>query len=792
MRAWRKLKIGTGAAVLAALLTSPGMAQTAPAEPASDDGTQPDEIIVTARKREESLMAVPVIVSAISGDQLNARGITNLDGISRAVPQLLIGASANSTQGGTVAIRGVSGPDILSLADQAVAFNIDGVQIARSTVRRMSETDLAQVEVLRGPQALFYGKNSPGGIITMRSRDPGHSFEMGGSVGYEFYAREVRGEAFVSGPLTDTLGVRLAGIVSTMDGWMKDATPATNPFRRLDGRNPESTDFALRGTVKWDPLAAFTATLKLNYSSTDASGIAGTTAYIACNPAGRRAQAGLPCSASGRNTVTKTGPLPVTPFANPRADGEPFSEQNQFLGSLNLGVDLTDQLRLSSISGYYRVDLDHCGNVLGDPTIGVSVCQQLKVKEFSQEIRLASDFGGLFDFVIGGFYGTGDITSFSASYLINSGAPTAPAGFASYLISQKGRARSAYGQLAFKPLEQIEINVGGRYSKETKRLPELFFAPSPANILNSPRTVRTTRRNFDDFSPELTVSWRPSPDLTVFGSYKEGFLSGGFNVPTAAIICSSPASCPENSYDQQTIRGFEGGVKAQSQDGRLRGTLSAYTYKTDGMQLSTFIGVVNITQNAGTARVRGIEGDISYRTPLEGLDLRAAAAYNHANYLSYPTAPCWPGQTIAQGCRLNAAGVTTQILDGKALPRAPRWNMSGGFTYELPLSTDLTAVLASDVRWSSRFFTDLSNDPRGVQPGYTLFDASMTLKPAAGPWEIALIGRNLTNTYYYTLSIADPFAGSGTGTNTGIVSDRIASLSRGREVLFRLTYRFGG
>ncbi|AEG50916.1 TonB-dependent receptor [Sphingobium chlorophenolicum L-1] len=791
MRQARKVKWMVGIAMFGTALSTSALAREAEqvGGPQAAADQSAGEIVVTARKREETLMSVPVVVSAISGAQLVERGIANLDGIARAVPQLLIAASGNSTQGGTVAIRGVSGPDILSLADQAVAFNIDGIQVARSTVRRMSETDLAQVEVLRGPQALFYGKNSPGGIITLRSRDPGDHVEMGGSVGYEINAREIRGEAYVSGPVSDTIGVRLAGIVSTMDGWMKDATPASNPFKSENSRNPQSTDYALRGTVKWEPSPDFDATVKLNYGRLDSAGIAGTTSYIACNPAGRRALAGLPCSAGDRNTVTQTGNITVTPYAHPRSDREPFADQKQFLGSLNLAGNLSDTLRLSSITGYYSSRLDHCGNVLGDPNVGITACQMLKVKEFSQEVRLSSDFDGMLNFVLGGFYGTGDISSFSASYLLNSAMPNAATGFASYFIRQKGWSRSAYGQLVFKPIEQIEIDIGGRYSEESKRLPDVFYSTSPANILNAPLIVKTLKRKFDDFSPEVTASWRPDRNKTLFASYKEGFLSGGFNVPTAAIVCASAARCPENSYEQQTIRGVETGIKIQSPDGRFRGTLSAYSYKTQGMQLSTFIGVVNITQNAGTARLKGLEGELNYRTPIDGLDVRATAAYNKADYVSYGTAPCWPGQTIVQRCTVNGSGVTTQDLSGQRLPRAPRWNLSGGFSYDVPLSSVMTAVLASDVRWSSDFFTDLSNDTRGRQPSYTLLDASLTLKPTAA-WDFAFIGRNLTNTYYYTLSIADPFSGSGTGTSAGVLGDRLASVSRGRELMFRLSYRF--
>jgi len=172
------------------------------------------DIIVTARKRDETSLAVPVVVSAVGSAELNRRAINNLDGIARIVPQLLIGPQGGSVQGGNIAIRGISGPDSNPFGDQAVSFNVDGVQVAKASVRRMSDIDIAQVEVLKGPQALFFGKNSPAGIVSIRTADPTAAFEAKIMGGYEFHAREKRLEGYVSGPLSDTLGVRLAGFCS--------------------------------------------------------------------------------------------------------------------------------------------------------------------------------------------------------------------------------------------------------------------------------------------------------------------------------------------------------------------------------------------------------------------------------------------------------------------------------------------------------------------------------------------------------------------------------------------------
>ena len=193
-----------------------------------------DDIIVTARRRDETSIAVPVVLTAETGAELTRRGINSLDSVAQLVPGLTLLDSGGSRQGGTISMRGVAGPDTNPLGDQAVSFNVDGVQVAKSSVRRLAVMDLQQVEVLKGPQALFFGKNSPGGIISMRTADPTSHFEAKASLGYEVNAHEWRGDGFISGPLTDTLGARLAFYGADMRGWVKNIVPADSILPPID------------------------------------------------------------------------------------------------------------------------------------------------------------------------------------------------------------------------------------------------------------------------------------------------------------------------------------------------------------------------------------------------------------------------------------------------------------------------------------------------------------------------------------------------------------------------------
>lgn len=175
-----------------------------------ESGADIGEIIVTARKRNETLVKVPVAITAVTSTELSRSAINGVDGLARKIPGLVVGEGGGTVQGGSISLRGISAADSNPLGDQAVSFNIDGVQVARSSVRRMGDFDIASVEVLKGPQALFFGKNSPGGIISTTTADPTDRLEVGGKIGFEFNADEVRGEGYVSAPLTDAIGVRLA------------------------------------------------------------------------------------------------------------------------------------------------------------------------------------------------------------------------------------------------------------------------------------------------------------------------------------------------------------------------------------------------------------------------------------------------------------------------------------------------------------------------------------------------------------------------------------------------------
>jgi iron complex outermembrane receptor protein len=162
-------------------------------------------------------------------------------------------------------------------------------------------------------------------------------------------------------------------------------------------------------------------------------------------------------------------------------------------------------------------------------------------------------------------------------------------------------------------------------------------------------------------------------------------------------------------------------------------------------------------------------------------------------YTSFPAAPCYTGQTIAQGCNGTFAGgvYNSQNLSGTELIRAPKWGISGGASYSMPIGGSLKAGMSVDADYSSSYLGDASSAPQSRQPSYTLLDSTLRFGDADDKWEVAFIGRNLTNEYYFVAAPGVPFTGSGTGTTVGVLGDRYAALSRGREYLGQVSYKFG-
>lgn len=814
---FRSLLLLTTVATLCAGFADVAAAQTTPPglETASGD------IIVTARKKSETAINVPVTISAIGAEELSRRNITTMDAIARSIPALTIGDGGSSgLQGGLVVIRGISGTEANPLSDQAVSFNIDGVQVAKASVRRMGEMDMQQVEVLKGPQALFFGKNSPGGVISIRTADPTQSFEAGGSIGYEINAREANATAYVSGPITSTLGIRFAGMVDTMQGWIKRVapkggmivngvptlptpgivfSPTTNGtiFGPATSRAPDTRDYAGRLTLKWEPNDKFDARLKITYGTVrgtpGSAGLEVVRCALPTGPQGFPATTPGACSARGLASGGEVGPNIAAKdplFGN----GTTFVRQSQVVAGLEMNYHVQPDLTLTSMTSYYESDAQQSANfnsqyletgtgasrILGSAYKG-------SIRELTEEVRLASSFNGPFNFTVGGLIqdSKNDAEIVSAFNALN------PAFLNHYKYVQDGTAWSLFAQAQVDFLDHFQLSAGGRYSHETKKLPVALNATSFASgFFNTTGPDFVRERSYHDFSPEIMLSYRPTRDINIYGGYKEGFLSGGFNAVAAPAMVAAGV---RSDYNQQVSKGFEGGIKASLLNQTLRTNIAFYTYKITGLQVGVSINnnTAIIVSNAASVRNKGMEFDLNWRAPIEGLSVSGALAYTDAKYINY-LAQCYTGQTntLCFG-RAQLNGGNGQDLTGQELARAPKWTGNMGVNYEFPVSAGLKAGFSGNWTYSDSYFTDSINSPLSRHPSYGLFDATARVAEIDGKWELALIGRNLTNKHTYIRGSGVPFTGSGTATASGVLGDFQATIDRGRQVMVRLSFKLG-
>ncbi|MEN9932413.1 MAG: hypothetical protein RIS17_986, partial [Pseudomonadota bacterium] len=759
------------------LAGAPAFAQDA--QPAAKAEAAEGEIIVTARKREETMLDVPVAMSALGGDDLQRYAASDFGGIANQVPGLLI-VPIPGGAGGSVALRGVTSSASNPAIDQAVALNIDGVQVGSANYLRLSQIDLQQIEVLKGPQALFFGKNSPGGVISIRTADPKDYFEGSVSMGYEFNAREWTGQAMVSGPLAENLKGRLVVYGNKMRGWMNNNAKAYTGFTfgPESGHAPDAKEIYARGTLLFDPTDDLNIRLKYGYSNRKASSPYALQQRIAC-PYGTAQTLGYPgaveCKQDDNNYTGK--PDPRAEAANPYLYHGDFGKTQQHLASLEMSYSVTPEISLTSVTGYFDIKDKFNGSASyqhGTPLIAGTYVNR---REFSQELRLNTDFRDApVNLTLGAYY---QDLGFKqrvplAIDLFAFGATAAPGlgwSQSDNRFRMSGSTWSMFGQARWDIVDNLELAGGVRYTKEKKSFSIATLTDTDAIPLNP-------KIKFSNWSPEATLTYKVSPKLSVFGAYRVGYKSGGYNSGGGSYTDGI-----KNDYAPEKVRGFEAGVKTVQ--GPVRFNLTAYSYKYQDMQVSTF-DPATITQtvvNAASARIKGVEADIQWRTPVEGLSLRSTLNYNKARYSEFFVG-CYTGQTIAQGCNLNLVNgqYRQQDFKGRQLMLAPDWTGNTGFTFETPVGGSLKLTLTGDMNYSSSFFGQLEEAPLAKQKNFTMFDASLRVGDADDRWEVALMGRNLSDVYRSRFVSQTSFTGRSayTGTNTtGGLADYSGIVNRG-------------
>lgn len=797
-----QLRASCAALALLALAPVPANAQSTgtTSEPARVSGKEIiGEIIVTARRRDETLISVPVAVSAITKDTLDNFGITDIRSISNYAPGLSL-ERVSSGAGATITLRGIGTSPGQAGFEQTVSLNIDGVQTSRGRSIVQGLFDVQNIEVLKGPQALFFGKNSPAGVISITSAGPTDEFSGYARVGYETVADEVITEGAVGGPITEELGARIAVRYRNMDGWLRNiGGPVATSVPGVE--RPGEEEILGRVTLAWTPQDSnFDATLKLTASDYSDDGPAAGQQLMFCGSEAAGGVSGMvdPYGECKLDKYYSSAGLADGVADNwPYAKQQPYTDAKTYLASLSMNYTM-ENLTITSVTGYYRMRTSYSDSFDATSYYIIGASEHEEYDSLSQELRISSSFDGPVNFLLGAYYQDSDLDFINNSrILLLPQDPTTgkyhtwekPSGTA-------GKAYSVFGQVIWDITDQFELSGGVRYTRETKDsyLYNSWVYPGLAGSLFLP-TTETLTDNFKDsnYSPEATLTWRPTEDLTAYVAYKTGYKSGGLGL--SAVLLPASVTADDFNYDSEKVKGGEIGVKAQFLDRSLTVTAAAYSYLYDDLQVNAFnaaLASFTVT-NAASARSKGLELDVNY-TVNEDLNLYGSVSYNHSRYKEFISS-CYGGQTYAQGCDYSlspgADGIANtaddsygQDMSGRRLFRANDWSLSAGFDYSTPISDRMQIGFSGNARYKSEITGADNANPGSILDGYWVLDAAARLE-VDNTWEVALIGRNLSNEMYGYIQEKP-----GGPTVAGIPNQVMALPTRGRQIQIQFGYTF--
>lgn len=778
---------------------------------AQDSATQAEndsalgDIIVTARRREERLQDVPVSVTALTADQIQKYDMTSLEKISTQTPQFTIGRASNGS-GAQLTLRGIGSSSTSIGIEQSVAVILDGVYYGQGRVINEGFLDLAGVEMLKGPQALFFGKNATAGVISLRTANPSSSAEFMARAGYEFKAKNLVGEVMASGPLSDTLGIRVALRGSNMfGGYFKNGgtdktyntinintgvvTPHFAPALTSD--NPGEREVLGRVTLQYKPDDRLTATLKANVSINDNDNNSWNYVPFACADATFSLNPAITC---GKDFTIYQNRFPAdlagtNPFS--RADGGLYNRYRSWgvTGTIDYALD---DVTLTWVNNFNRnVNQWACDCTLVSSNLAAAPStEKSKYHAFSSELRAQTSYDGPVNVLAGLYYQKTKRDHTQAGSFGNIEDDRAPAAYR-YLGYFKrsetdGETLSGYGQVTWKLADTLEATGGVRYTHETKDSYLLQpYVNAALQFLFPQNRVVNAQQTFDNWSPEATLTWKPTSDVTIYGAYKTAYKSGGFSNSGFVSAGTIPSDV---AFNPETARGFEAGIKSTLMDRQLRLNLGVYSYKYVDLQVDFFNSntFAFITTNAGGARTKGVELEFEFAPrALDGFNLHGTLNYNRARYTDY-IAPCYGGQSVAAGCNTTFQGAGGQNLSGKATAVAPEWTGSLGFSYEAPVGNGLAMGLSADSRYSGSYLASSFAHPLSRQDQYLTVDATLRVKTDDDRYEVALIGKNLTNRFIVGGVVDAP----NTPAVAGKVADQMGFVSLPRTVQIQGTVRF--
>jgi outer membrane receptor protein involved in Fe transport len=656
-----------------------------------------EEVIVTARAREETLQDVPISVSLVSGKTIDETGIDNLEELATSVPNFTV---TQDPIGDKINIRGIFTGEIASL-EQSVSTFVDGVNRGRGTQSRFAFLDVDRVEVLRGPQGTLFGKNTVGGALNITSRKPTSTFDANFNAGYETELEETTLAGFVSGPVTESLRGRVAFSSSNQDeGYIEN--------RFFGDSAPKSENYVVRGTLDWDVTASTLLRVKGEYGDFELDGqpfalrSAGPLTPLLRDAFGVR---------SGSLTETAIGQDRNSPLFI-GSSGLMEGRSKEFTTTLEQEFDSGSSLEV--VAAFQTLDFQRRLDADFSPVDLLGFDDTEDYEQTSLSVRFLSKDEGRFRYVAGLYYQDTDLaltglTSLNtptaaaltgaacqaaglspadATQLFLAVATQNPAGAASQLaraggnaavvnacttfgatqvlsaplgrvntLDQSGDAAAIYGQADFDITDKLGLTLGLRYTREQKDARQVVFRSNFATFNQIPdadgaltalfeatphdfgRDVLDREENKVNYS--LSLQYELTDNVNAYFSTSSGFKAGGFNF---AAFGPTP---DEAEFDPEEVMSYELGLKTKLLDGRAQLNLAYFFTTIDDLQVAQFTGGTSfIVQNAAEAEVQGLEIDGRWQIT-RNFGLSGSAAYTDFEFTSFPRAGCNVQQLLA-------------------------------------------------------------------------------------------------------------------------------------------------
>jgi iron complex outermembrane recepter protein len=756
-----RLLSGATIAVMAFASLAPSVG--AQEQESSQDDRRLNIVTITAQRVEQNLQVVPISVTAIDGDALDARQIDSFDQLQYIAPGLSFNAGLNARQSAST-IRGI-GTSLFNIGiEGSVAVAVDGVVLGREGAGIFDFSDVERVEVLRGPQGTLFGKNASAGVISIVTKQPTDEFAAEFDASYGSF-NETSVSAAISGPITDGVKGRLSGYNNTRDGYITNINPAA-PQSDVNERN----EFGVRGKLKFDSSDTFDLTLGADYAKRDQSAGALTLRSVS-SPGPGTGLLGFGVQVIGPVSASvgiKPGPDNKQIASNGTFESEMesygvYAEANKRFGDFDL-------VSLTSIREWKSFD-NNDADLIPLPFLAVNNAD-LEQNQFSQEFRLVSPRDQALTYTVGAYYFHQEIDQTNTQSgtaglnLLRALAPGLLLG--TDLVSTVEETNMAlFGQAEYALTDKL-TTIGGLRVLNSDISASLSRSITPGAVgpfAGQSITASPLAGDTDDTAVvwRLGLQYFINDDVNVFTTVSRGYKSAGI-VSGLTINATQAGGTALPMVEPEVPVQIEAGIRAVSMDGRLVTNFTAFRSEIEDFQAQALVpgpsgtSIFSVT-NAGSVETYGLEGDITL-LPVDGLTLSTSFAYTHATFQDFPDAPCYALQTVGpNGCiDTNADGRGEfQNLNGKDLAQSPEWIINALARYDFALTQNLDAFVQVGAQYRGDAISSNTNDPNTVLDAYTLVDASLGVKFWDGRGALSIFGRNLTDETFVEAIVGQAF-----------------------------------